>query len=262
MTVVLYWQAISHPSQAARKMLDLKRVEYKPVDVLPLNQRIHLRLAGFRRGTVPALKLDGRKIQGSRAIARELDARWPDPPLFPADPESRARVEEAERWGEEHLQPIPRRLFRYGVATDPKLRQRVVRGQGLPFPRLVAAAMQPLVAYYARTVEADGRRGTETDVRADLAALPEMLAVVDRLLDDGILSLEPPNAAALQILTTVRVLDAFADLRATVRAHPCSEAAQALFPDYPAELPRFLPAEWLSSLPATARLGDGTSALI
>src|SRR5579859_6299557 len=101
--------SISHPSQAARAMLDLKGIDYDVVNVIPLNQRIHVRLAGFRGGTVPALKLDGRRIQGSRAIARALDERWPDPPLYPAAPALRARVEEAERWGDEQLQPIPRR---------------------------------------------------------------------------------------------------------------------------------------------------------
>jgi hypothetical protein len=34
-------------------------------------------------------------------------------PLFPLDPEQRARVEEAERWGDQVLQPVPRRLFRH-----------------------------------------------------------------------------------------------------------------------------------------------------
>src|SRR5213080_5493379 len=104
MRVVLYWMSISHPSQVARKMLDLKGIEYEPVDVVPLNQRVHLRLAGFRGGTVPALKIDGQKIQGSRQISRLLDERWPEPSLRPADPAARARVEWAERWGEEQLQ--------------------------------------------------------------------------------------------------------------------------------------------------------------
>ena len=53
-------------------MLDLKGIDYKLVHVLPGNQRVHLRLAGFRGGTVPALKLDGRRIQGSTVIARKL----------------------------------------------------------------------------------------------------------------------------------------------------------------------------------------------
>ena len=256
MTVVLYWMSISHPSQVARKMLDLKGIEYELVDVLPLNQRIHLRLAGFRGGTVPALKLDGRRIQGSRQIACALDERWREPPLFPADRALRACVEEANRWGEEQLQPIPRRLFRYGIARDPELREWVVRAQRLPIPRLTAQAIRPALEWYVRTVEADGRRATEAGVRADLAAL---LDHVDRLLDDGTLTLDPPNAATLQIMASVNLMGQFADLAELVDSHACAEPARDLFPHYRAELPPFLRANLIAVRKRLrARACDGT----
>jgi glutathione S-transferase len=252
MAAVLYWMSISHPSQVARKMLDLKGIEYELVDVAPLNQRIHVRLAGFRGGTVPALKLDGERIQGSRQIARVLDERWPEPPLFPADPALRARVEEAERWGEEQLQPIPRRLFRYGVAHNPQLRRWVVRAQGVPAPELTAEAIRPVLAWYARTVEADGRRATEAGVRADLAALPSLLDHVDGLLGDGTLTLNPPNAATLQVMVSVNLLGRFADLAELVASHACAHPARELFPEYRAELPRFLDPGWLKPVRSTS----------
>ena len=253
MTVFLYWMSISHPSQVARKMLDLKGIEYELVDVVPLNQRIHLRLAGFRGGTVPAIKLNGQRIQGSRQIARALDERWPEPPLFPADPALRARVEDAERWGEEQLQPIPRRLFRYGVARNPKLRESVVRAQRLPIPGLAAEAIRPATEWYVRTVEADGRRATEAGVRADLAALPALLDHVDRLLDDGTLTLDPANAATLQIMASVNLMGRFADLAELVAAHACAEPARELFPGYRAALPPFLDPEWLEPVRTAPR---------
>ncbi len=245
MKVVLYWMSISHPSQAARKMLDLKGVEYELVDVVPLTQRIHLRLAGFRGGTVPALKLDGQRVQGSRQIARALDERWPEPPLFPADSALRSRVAKAERWGEEQLQPIPRRLFRYGVARNPELRHWVVRTQRLPIPGVTVQAIRPAVEWYVRSVEADGRRATEAAVRADLATLPELLGHVDRLLDDGTLTLEPPNAATLQIMASVNLIGQFADLAELVASHACATPARELFRHYRAELPPFLDPLWL-----------------
>jgi len=249
-TAVLYWMSISHPSQVARKMLDLKGVDYKLVTVLPLNQRLHMRLAGFRLGTVPALKLDGRRIQGSRQIARALDERWPEPPLFPADPALRARVEEAEQWGEEQLQPIPRRLFRYGMARNPELRRRVVRDQRVPLPGLAAQAIRPPLEWYLRTVEADGRRATEAGVRSDLAALPALLERVDQLLADGTLTLDPPNAATLQIMATVNVLGRMSDLAELVAAHECAVPARELFPHYRAQLPPFLDSRWLEPVRA------------
>lgn len=245
MTVVLYWMSISHPSQVARKMLDLKGLEYELVNVVPLNQRIHLRVAGFSGGTVPALKLDGQRIQGSRKIARALEERWPEPRLFPADPAQRARVEEAEQWGEERLQPVPRRLFRYGVARNPQLRHWVVRAQRLPMPALAAQAIRPAVEWYLRTVEADGRRASDAVVRADLAALPALLDHVDRLMGDGTLTLDPPNAATLQIMASVNLMSRFADLAELVAAHACAEPAREIFPHYRAELPPFLDPAWL-----------------
>jgi glutathione S-transferase len=247
--VTLYWLPVSHPSQAARKMLELKHVGFDAVEVLPFNQRIHMRLAGFRGGTVPGLKLDRRRVQGSRRIARALDQLWPEPPLFPADPGLRARVIDAERWGEERLQPIPRRLARFGLATNPDLRRWAVKTQPRPAPELAAALISPIARYYARGVELDGRRGDEAGVRADLAALPELLDRVEAMLADGTLATDPPNAATLQVLSSVRLLLALEDLRDVIGG-PAAAAALELFPRYPVRMPAFLPREWLPERPA------------
>lgn len=244
MRVILYWMAVSHPSQVARKMLELKNVEFETVDVLPLGQRVHLRLAGFRGGTVPALKLDGHKVQGSRRISRALDQMWPEPPLFPTDPVLRERVVVAERWGEETLQPVPRRIARYAAARSHAMRRSVAATQPLPAPGLVAALSGPVARYYAGSLEGDGRRGNEAGVRADLAAIPGLLDQADRLLADGTLAIDPPNAATLQVLSSVRLLCALDDLRELV-SDPCAKAAYELFPSYPVHIPAFLPRDWL-----------------
>jgi glutathione S-transferase len=248
MAVRLYSMSLSHPSQAVRKMLDLKRVEYKTVAVFPFNQRIHMRLAGFRGGTVPAVKLDGRRVQGSREIAQALDEVWPEPPLFPADPDLRRRVEEAERWGEEQLQPVPRRIGRYGAAIEPEVLRWGARASHLPAPGLVARMAGPLARYYTRTIELDGRRATEAGVRADLDALPALLEHVDRLTAEGILTTDPPNAATLQVFSSLCLLDALSDLHDLIGERPSVKAARQLFPDYPSGFPRFLPREWLEPL--------------
>ena len=57
-------------------------------------------------------------MQGSRQIARELDRLRPEPPLFPADPEQRAAVEEAERFGDEELQHPIRQMLWWGFKQD------------------------------------------------------------------------------------------------------------------------------------------------
>jgi len=245
--VKLYWFPLSHPAQATRRALQLKGIPFESVNVLPGMQRIHLRVAGFRDGTVPAIKLDGRRVQGSLSIARALDQRSPEPPLFPQDPALRARVEEAEAWGEQELQPVPRRIMRWGVVHDMGLRRWLAAESKLPMPVIAARTGGRAARYYAHVAGA-----REDAVRRDLAALPGLLDRADALLTEGTLSTDPPNAATLQILSSVRTLDAFTDLAAVLRSRPSAAAARELFPAFSAEVPSFLPADWVSGAPAPA----------
>jgi glutathione S-transferase len=66
-------------------MLEHKGIEYKRVDLIAALHRPLLRARGFEAPTVPALKADGRRVQGTRNISRVLDEIHPEPPLFPAD---------------------------------------------------------------------------------------------------------------------------------------------------------------------------------
>ena len=108
----------------------------------------------------------------------------------------------------------------------------------------MAALSAPVARYYAGSLEGDGRRGNDAGVRADLAAIPGLLDQADRLLADGTLATDPPNAATLQVLSSVRLLCALDDLREIV-SDPCAKAAYALFPSYPVHIPAFLPRDWL-----------------
>ena len=109
---------VSNPANAVRGMLAYKRLDHRLVRFAPGFHPLLVRAAGFPGWTVPALEtVDGRKLQGSLAISRYLDELQPDPPLFPADRARRRAVEEAERWGEAELQPVPRRIFRRALAT-------------------------------------------------------------------------------------------------------------------------------------------------
>ena len=114
----LYVMPISNAAAAGAAMVAHKRIPHRVVRLMPGLHPLLVRLAGFEGFTVPALELDGHKLQGSRRIARFLDEVSPDLPLFPAEPEPRVRVEEAERWGEQAMQPVPRRFFRYLMLTS------------------------------------------------------------------------------------------------------------------------------------------------
>src|SRR6476620_11185148 len=112
-------------------MLDHKRIPYRIIATVtglhPIVARLHgfdaggqTRTAGGKRtlairigdrlGTVPALAADGHRISTNHGIARFLGEQHPDPPLFPADPEQRAAVEQAERWANGDLQMAARRI--------------------------------------------------------------------------------------------------------------------------------------------------------
>lgn len=73
MDVKLYVVPGSHPCNTAQLMLEHKGIEYRRVDLIPLIARAYLRLRGFSGPTVPALEIDGRKIQGTLNMSRELD---------------------------------------------------------------------------------------------------------------------------------------------------------------------------------------------
>jgi glutathione S-transferase len=232
----LYVMPISNAAAAGEGMVGHKRIPHRVVRLMPGLHPLLLRFAGFEGFTVPALELDGSKVQGSRRIARFLDEVSAERPLFPADPELRARVEEAERWGDQALQPVPRRMFRHLLLTNEDARHWMgTEIMHLPAPRVLAVLFMPVIRQLARKSRAD-----EAGVREDIARLPQLLDHVDALIADGTIGAAEPNAADFQILASVSVLRAFADLGHEVRGRPCEAAAQRVYPDWPA-IPSGLP---------------------
>ena len=158
----------SHPSMAARLMLELKGIPYQRTDLMPVVSKAALKALRFPGVTVPALKIEGRRVQGSRAIAQELDRLQPQPPLFPADTEQRIAVEEAERFGDEDLQAPVRRMLWNALRRDKAPLRSYSEGARLGIPiGLAVKTAAPIVAASARFNEA-----SDENVRADLAALP------------------------------------------------------------------------------------------
>jgi glutathione S-transferase len=200
-----------------------------------------VRLVGFPGITVPALRIDGRRVQGSRQISRFLDELRASPRLFPADRSERRAVEEAERWGEETLQSIPRRLFRWGAAKHQYLRRWIASEVvGMPLPGAMAWSNAPVARKLASMADA-----RDDAVRGDLATIPDLLAHADSLIASGTIGGDEPNAADLQIATSVRALLAYEDMRPIVVDRPVGELAERILPDYPGPIPRFLPPAWL-----------------
>ena len=227
-------------------MLEHKGIEYRRVDLVAAVHKPILRAVGFPGATVPALKLDGRRIQGSRNISRALDDLRPDPPLFPAELDARRRVEEAERWGDEVLQPVPRRLAWWALRRDRSTIDTFLEGARLGIPTALAARTSaPIVRLAARLNES-----SDESARADLATLPAMLDRVDAWIDEGVLHASELNAADFQIATSVRLLMCFDDLRPLIESRPCGALASRVVPAFPGRIPPVVPAAWLPPAPS------------
>ena len=243
MGIKLYGSLPSPPSHSARLMLERKGLDHKVIWLLPGLWPALLRTRGFRSGTVPAMKVDGRRIQGSTVISRELEEIKAEPPLFPSDSEKRIAVEEAERWGDEVLQDVPRRIVRWMSVHRPETKVMIARDVGIPFPRFAAWINAPAAKHLANKVDSDG------EIQRSIAQVPEVLDHVDQLIADGVIGGDEPNAADFQIATSVRALLNVADLDPVTKERPAADLAMRYVPEFGTDLPAgLLPAEWLTAL--------------
>jgi glutathione S-transferase len=245
MNARLYVIPASHPSIAAQLMLEHKGIGYKRTDLLPVISKGVLRAVGFPGVTVPALKVDGDRVQGSRQIARELDRLRPQPPLFPpTNPERRAAVEEAERFGDEELQHPVRQVLWWGLKQDRAALRSYSEGARIGMPiGLAVKTAAPIVALSARFNEAD-----DENTRRALEQLPGLLDRVDALVESGVVGGEQPNAADFQIAPSIGLAMTLDDLRPAIEDRPAGALARRFVPSYPGRMPPVLPSEWLAPL--------------
>lgn len=242
MTATLYALPGSHPCAAVEVALGLKGISFRRVDMLPLAPVI----AGpvlYGGTTVPGLRIDGQRIVGSRTIMRRLDQIAPDPPLLPSDASRREQVLDAERFGDEVLQSAVRRILDLCFVRAPKAMESYAAGADLPIP---PSAMRPLMPLTARLMALKNSAG-EQAARSDLSALGRHFDRIEQWIDAGDLGGEQPNAADLQIGSSIRLLATIADLRPTIEAHPRIAALTRHFGGPQAgEIPvGTLPAQWL-----------------
>jgi glutathione S-transferase len=248
MDVRLFTIPGSHPGMAARLMLEHKGIPYARTDLLPVISKGVLKAMRFEAVTVPAMIIDGRRVQGSREIARELDRLKPEPPLYPADPELRAAAEEAERFGDEELQHPVRQILWWSLRKDSSPLRSYSEGARIGIPiGLAVRTAAPIVALSARFNEAG-----DENVRRDLAALPGLLDRVDGWIEAGVLGGAELGAADFQIAPSVRLAMTLADLRPLVEERPAGKLAMRVVPDYPGEAPPILPRAWLEPLRTAA----------
>lgn len=216
----------SHPCKTVEKALQLKGIAYSTVELPPPSHVLVQRVL-FGARTVPAIRFeDGEKVVGSRAILARIEERVPEPALLPADADARAAVLEAERWGDEVLQPVARRVLWPTLKEHPEAAPSFSAGGKLKLPAPVLRTSMPLIA----RIEMRINQTSQATRTADLAALPAQLDKIDAWIADGTLGAEPtPNRADLQIGSSLSLLMTMADLRAIIAPRPCGQLADRLF---------------------------------
>jgi glutathione S-transferase len=239
----LYVLPGSHPCAAVEAALQLKSIAYKRVDLLPSTE-ILLGPLLYGGRTVPGMRIDGERLVGSRRIMRRLDELVGEPSLLPAPGSpAYARVLEAERWGDDVFQSIPRRLIDVAFLRRPATMESYAADAKLPLPR---ALLRPALPMSARLMALKNRARDDV-ARADLAALPTQLERIDSWIAEGLMGGEQPNAADLQIGSTIRILMSIGDVRPLIEGRPAAGLTR-YFPPMVGEIPAgVLPAEWLAS---------------
>jgi glutathione S-transferase len=234
MRATLFGIPSSHPTLAAQLMLEHKGVECRRIDLVAGPHRTILKALGFAGKTVPAVKIEGAKVQGTAELALALDALVPERPLFPRDQDRRREVEEAEAWGNEVLQPVPRRLVWNGLGHDRSELATYLEGAKLGIPTSIAARTAPPIAMIARRLN----KATDAAAERDLAALPGMLDRVDELIERGVIGGAERNAADYQIATSISLLLTMDDLRPMIEGRPAGRLARDVVKHQPGHLPR------------------------
>jgi glutathione S-transferase len=238
--VKLYMFTGSAPSMSAQLMLEHKGIDHRAKHLLVGPHAFGMLGRGYQTMTVPALKIDGRRIQGSRDISRALDELVPQRPLFPAEPQRRLAVEQTERWGEA-FQDLVRRFVLSAAQRDPSAFSSIYRHPS-PFKRPVGRMARGLTIRLASA----GHRATDRNGEEGAAALPARLDQIDAWIEDGLLNGAELNAADFQIAPNVALLMCFEDLAPFVRSRPAARLAERVAPDFPGEISAVLPAAWLA----------------
>jgi glutathione S-transferase len=235
-TLVLHALPPSHPCATVEAAIRLKGLAFERVD-LPMTGEHPARMQeiyGEGNTTVPGALIDGEPVHGSRAILRRLDAIAPEPALYPSE-----EVREADRWGDEELQDLGRRLPWGALHFRPELLAAISGGEPLDGPgtdyaiRFIRGAW----GYHGITAER---------LAEDLAGLPAKIEHIEALARSGVIGGETPNAADLQIGATVRVLLPLGDLRPLLTDTAAERIALRYFPAHEGGMPsRVYPAGWV-----------------
>ncbi len=171
------WQfTSSHFNEKARWALDFKRVPHIRHSLVP---GFHISTVKRMTGKthVPVLKLNGKAISDSSRIIEALELEFPEPALYPADPDERRRALELEDYFDEELGPYIRRWIFHVILPYPKFVRAAFVSHASPAAQLAQRAMAPLIGVIMR------RQMDITPATAEVARSKTM-AAMDRLANE------------------------------------------------------------------------------
>ncbi|HEY9664925.1 MAG TPA: glutathione S-transferase family protein [Allocoleopsis sp.] len=117
----LYQFELSHYCEKVRLILDYKGLPYRKVEVTPgIGQLDLFKMSGQRQ--VPVLKDGTEVIADSTDIAFYLDAKYPDRPIIPTDPQQRALCLLMEEWADESIGTNARKAMLGAFNQEPAFR--------------------------------------------------------------------------------------------------------------------------------------------
>jgi glutathione S-transferase len=230
-------------------MLEHKQVRYRRVELITLLHPVLASLHGFnaggqtrnvggrrpaalrladRLGTVPGLAVGDRRISTNHRIARFLEERHPEPPLFPSDPERRSAVEEAERWANDTLQMEARRISTAAMKRDPSAAGRLC-ADGRLGPLLYKHALARRI-FIPTFVSGAFAPGPKMEQKL-LAELPGTLDRIDRWIGLGVLGGSEPNVADFMVAPSLALILYRPDVRPVFEGRPVLELVDRLLPE-------------------------------
>jgi glutathione S-transferase len=181
--VVLWHIPVSHYNEKVRWALAYKGVEHeRKAPPPPFHMGAAILLTRGSQATFPVLQLHGQAIGDSTAIIAALEERYPDPPLYPADPAERERALGLEEFFDEELGPHIRLLVWHELMKD-RPRAAAVAAKSMPGP----LRRFPGTARRAGSLFLSARYHVGNADRAAIAR-DKMLGALDRLeaeLGDG-----------------------------------------------------------------------------
>jgi glutathione S-transferase len=147
-TPVLWQYSFSNFNEKVRWTLDFKGIPHRRRSLLPGGPRA----MAFSRGdgTLPVLDLDGERIMDSTRIIEALELRYPEPAVYPADPELRRQALELEEFFDESAGHDMRRVGFWEQRDDPHGISEFLATDQPPGSRLVIRAGMPVAWAYIK----------------------------------------------------------------------------------------------------------------